>query len=132
MSPKTIFTLGTVALLLFIAVTYGLRAAFPRIVVEYKTGVTGRVTGSFETKGYHTFFLNGKTNARYDVDAFTSVEPAAELTRAGRAAGQGGGTDLGDYLREGDYIRKSAHSTELAVRRGKRVSHWACPAEPPQ
>ena len=130
MSPKYIFALGTVALLLFIAVTYGLRAAYPRIVVEYRTSVTGRVTGSFQTKGYHTFFLNGKTNARHDVDAFTPVEPAAEPPRTERRAGQGSGTDLGDFLRKGDYLRKSAYSTELTVQRGERIFHWACPAEP--
>lgn len=126
MSSKLIFILGALALLLYLAVSYGLRARFPRVDVTYNTAVTGHISSSLQIGDSHFFFLNGKSSARYDFDAFVPALLAAGQAAAGHPR-QESGLMLGEYLHRGDSIRKDAHSTKLTVWRGKHLSQWACP-----
>lgn len=121
-STKLILVVGAVALLAYAGVSYGLRQRFPRVAVDADTVLKGRVSGAFHVQNSHSFFLNGKTTTRYDFGAFTSV-PGQEEPR------QQDGSSLSEYLHTGDSISKRAHSMELTVRRGKRLSRWVCPPE---
>ena len=119
MSPNRILLLGALALLLYLSFSYGLRTFFPRLAVEYDTALTGRVTGTFQVRSEYTFFLNSQKTPRYDFDAF------APVPRAGQE--QPEGTRLGQYLREGDFVRKPGHATMLTVQRGDSLTQWVCP-----
>jgi hypothetical protein len=119
MSTKIILALGVVALLAYFGVSYGLRQRFPRTEVAIDTALRGRVSSTLHVRDSYSFFLNGKTTTRYDFDDFTLATGQEPLRPDGGS--------LNQYLHVGDSISKPAHSVELTVRRGKRLSRWVCP-----
>ncbi|UOQ97770.1 hypothetical protein MUN81_21400 [Hymenobacter sp. 5317J-9] len=111
------------ALLLYLAIPYGSRLFFPRVVIGYDTAVDARVTGHMQSRRFHSFFFNNQTDNQYDVSDFVAATPA----NAGPGTDSEDQPDLGEYLKHGDYIHKEAHSTTLTVRRGNNVTRWVCP-----
>jgi hypothetical protein len=129
MSTKRIVGLGFLALLLYFAFLFGLRAAFPRTAVGYDTPVTGRVSGYFLSQRQRSFYLNGLTTTRYNFDSFAPVRPA-EAPAVAKGNPEESRSRLDGYLRKGDYIRKAAHAATLTVHRGDSLTLWAfSPAE---
>jgi hypothetical protein len=126
MSPKLILALGALAFLLYLGFSYQLRVHFPRIEVVYNTAVTGRISSSVHMGDSHYFFLNGKSDARYDFDAFTPALPAAGQSSVEQTS-QDSTLILGEYLHMGDSISKDTRSTGLTVWRGQHLSQWTCP-----
>ncbi|MDO7845311.1 hypothetical protein Q5H92_03005 [Hymenobacter sp. M29] len=121
MSTKLILALGVVALLAYFGVSYGLRQRFPRLEVATDTALKGRISGVFHVQKSHFFFLNGQTDTRYDFGAFAPSPDQAPF--------QQDSSSLNQYLHVGDSISKRAHSVELTVRRGQRLSRWVCPPQ---
>ncbi|MCC3155210.1 hypothetical protein Q3A66_19020 [Hymenobacter sp. BT770] len=117
MSSTRILLLGAAALLLYLALPSALRAGFACRAVGYETAVTGRVSGHWQSRHAHGFFLDGRRRPSYDFRAFVPAPAAAPADEQ----------DLNQYLRPGDLIRKPAHARALTVRRGDRLSHWVCP-----
>ncbi|MBJ6107953.1 hypothetical protein JAO73_02945 [Hymenobacter sp. BT523] len=124
MRPAYILALGAIALLFYLAIPYGSRLFFPRIVIGYDTAVNARVTGHMQSRSYHSFFFDGHTKNQYDVSAFVAAAAPAE------AANDNPDTlELNVYLKHGDLLRKKAHSGVLTVQRGSKVTQWVCPPE---
>ena len=119
MSTKLILALGVVALLGYTGISYGLRQRFPRLEVAADTALKGRVSSVVHVNDSHFFFLKGQKTIRYDFDAFAPVKSQEPLRQHSGS--------LNHYLHIGDSISKRAHSVELVVWRGQRVSRWACP-----
>lgn len=81
-----------------------------------------RVTDVSMNRQQYTYQLDGNVYQHYNFNAFVRADPAA---RRGMSDTLGyDPSDLGHYLRLGDRLRKAAHSPQLTVRRGARVSHW--------
>ena len=124
MSTTRILTLGAVALLLYLAASYAVRAVFPRTEVGYETALAGRISGTFESRHQRSFFLNGHTAPRYDFDAFARVSSVGQQAPADN--------HLDRYLRKGDFIQKPGNSFVLTVQRGDGITQWTCaPAATP-
>ncbi|MBD2723873.1 hypothetical protein [Hymenobacter armeniacus] len=123
MRPAYILALGAIALLFYLAIPYGSRLFFPRIVIGYDTAVNARVTGHMQSRSYHSFFFNGHTKNQYDVSAFV----AAEAANVGPASADS--LELSVYLKHGDILRKEAHSSVLTVQRGSKATQWVCPPQ---
>jgi hypothetical protein len=95
----------------------------PRIMVEYRIAVQGRVTGSRVNRQHHLYYLNGDTKRDYDFNAFTQPLTPAQQQMDEEAQHTLG---LGQQLETGDSISKAANSTVLTVQRGDSISRWFC------
>lgn len=95
----------------------------PQVVVKYATAVQGRVTGSDVNRQHHLYYLDGTTWQYYDFNAFgqplTPVQAQLSLEEQNMLG-------LGQRLKTGDSVSKSANSTLLTVQRGDSISRWFC------
>ena len=97
--------------------------AKPQTNVEYSTAVQGRITGSYVSRQYHRYYLDGNTERYYDFNAFTQpLTPAQKLMAEETQHSLG----LGQQLEPGDVVSKAANSTLLMVQRGDSTSRWFC------
>ena len=102
---------------------WGTTADRSQINVEYATAVQGRIGGSYVSRQYHRYYLDGNPEQYYDFNGFTQpLTPAQRQLTEDEQNTLG----LGRRLETGDIVSKAANSTLLTVQRDDSISRWFC------
>ncbi|RZL07011.1 MAG: hypothetical protein EOO62_17815 [Hymenobacter sp.] len=122
-NASTLLKLATGVGMFFLVLPYVVRLfSTPTVDVTQATAVAGEVTGSYMNRQYYVHYLNGDTKTYYDFNRF---EPAAPPP-PGLTQEEKNRRALGPYLRQGDYVTKTANAATLVVRRAGQTTQWTC------
>lgn len=130
---KNILKIILILVVFFLVAPYLLRGMLslfysPQLVIRYKDGVNGQVTGIYRNRQHNSFYLNGSKSTYYD---FNSFVPPGKLERIDSLSQDKINTlVLGAYLQEGDSITKEANSRVLVVKRDNVITQWECSPNP--